>query len=80
MNAPSGPHIRPNQQALLLMLLVLLGELPLLLKFFIDLWTRPQYDFFPLILLGTRIWPGIGSKTPRQSILIQPRAPLGSCS
>lgn len=52
MIAPSGPHIRRHQQALLLTLLVLLGELPLLIKFFIDLWTRPQYDFFPLILLG----------------------------
>ncbi len=36
----------------LLTLCVLLGELPLLIKFFADLWTRPQYDFFPLILIG----------------------------
>ena len=29
-----------------------LGELPLLWKFFIDLWQRPQYQFFPLVLLA----------------------------
>jgi exosortase len=32
--------------------LVLLGQLPLLIKFFQDLWNRPQYSFFPLILVG----------------------------
>jgi exosortase len=32
------------------MLLVMLGELPLLIKFFANLWERPQYDFYPLIL------------------------------
>jgi len=33
-------------------LLVMVGELPLLLKFFANLWTRPQYDFYPLILVA----------------------------
>lgn len=32
--------------------LVLLGELPLLLKFFADLWSRPQYQFYPVALIA----------------------------
>jgi exosortase len=42
-----------DRPALLLFVLVGIGELPLLLKFFADLWTRPQYDFYPLILVGS---------------------------
>lgn len=33
-------------------LLLLLGELPLLLKFFADLWSRPQYQFYPVALIA----------------------------
>ena len=29
---------------------MLLAEVPLLWKFFLDLWSRPQYEFFPLLL------------------------------
>ena len=31
---------------------LLLGQLPLLLKFFADLWSRPQYQFFPIALIA----------------------------
>src|SRR5438874_2089213 len=50
-SVPAG-QLHIDKSAVLLGLFVLLGELPLLIKFFADLWTRPQYDFFPLILLG----------------------------
>jgi len=43
---------RFDWRPLLLLGLVGIGELPLLVKFFADLWTRPQYDFYPLILIG----------------------------
>lgn len=59
MTATSSPPPSPgsarrpfDRLAAGLLLLVCIGELPLLLKFFADLWTRPQYDFFPLILIG----------------------------
>lgn len=32
--------------------LLLAGQLPLLIKFFADLWSRPQYQFFPVALIA----------------------------
>jgi exosortase len=32
--------------------LLLAGPLPLLIKFFADLWSRPQYQFFPVALIA----------------------------
>src|SRR5277367_3678781 len=51
---PSAQQARSrfDWRPLVLLGLIGIGELPLLLKFFADLWTRPQYDFFPLILIG----------------------------
>lgn len=39
-------------QGIAIGLLLLLGELPLLLKFFADLWSRPQYQFYPVALIA----------------------------
>lgn len=39
-------------QAIAIAMLLALGELPLLLKFFSDLWSRPQYQFFPIALIA----------------------------
>jgi len=49
---PPDRRMRLPRDGVILMALVLLGELPLLIKYFSDLWTRPQFGFFPLILLG----------------------------
>lgn len=49
---PSKNDLRLWTSAGTLAGLVLLGQLPLLIKFFEDLWNRPQYSFFPLILVG----------------------------
>jgi exosortase len=52
--SPLSPESRRplDRLPLLMFALVCVGELPLLMKFFADLWTRPQYDFYPLILAG----------------------------
>jgi exosortase len=49
---PVRAEMRLHRDEIILILLVLLGELPLLIKYFSDLWSRPQYGFYPLILIG----------------------------
>jgi exosortase len=49
--APSPDRGRIAQIAVIAALL-LAGHLPLLVKFFQDLWSRPQYQFFPVALIA----------------------------
>lgn len=55
-------------QALAIAGCLLLGELPLLLKFFADLWSRPQYQFFPVALIaaGYIFWERMREMPPGQ--------------
>lgn len=53
-------------QAIAIAALLLLGELPLLLKFLADLWSRPQYQFFPVALIaaGYIFWERVREMPP----------------
>ena len=39
-------------QGIAIATLLIAGQLPLLTKFFADLWPRPQYQFFPVALIA----------------------------
>ena len=32
--------------------ILIAAQMPLLLKLFVSLWQRPQYQFFPIVLVG----------------------------
>lgn len=55
-------------QAIAITAILLLGELPLLMKFFADLWSRPQYQFFPVALIaaGYVFWERMRETPPQQ--------------
>jgi exosortase len=53
----AGAHW-PLIQGIAIGALLLAGPLPLLVKFFEKLWSRPQYQFFPLMLLAAP-WIGL---------------------
>ena len=57
-------------QAIVIAAFLLLGELPLLLKFFADLWSRPQYQFFPVALIaaGYIFWERMREMPPEQVV------------
>lgn len=47
---PADAVGRVRRVAVVGIAVMLLAEAPLLWKFFVDLWARPQYEFFPLLL------------------------------
>ena len=50
--APTQSRRSVSWQVIAIGAMMLLGQLPLLLKFFTDLWSRPQYQFFPIALIA----------------------------